>query len=128
MSPLVRYTLLQLPGLASVAFLALLLWRFAGLPGWAAAGAVVLWAAKDAAFYPYLRAAYAGAGASATARLVGQRGVARQVLAPRGYVVLGSELWRAEVEPGAAPIAAGHAVRVVGARRLTLIVAPTDDP
>jgi membrane protein implicated in regulation of membrane protease activity len=83
---------------------------------------------KDAAFYPLVRRAYAGAGANATARLIGQHGVARQTLAPRGYVALGSELWRAEVEPGAAPIAAGHAVRVVGARQLTLIVAATDEP
>jgi membrane protein implicated in regulation of membrane protease activity len=128
MTPLLKYTVLQLPGLAFVALLGLLLWRFAELPGWAAAGAVMLWAVKDAAFYPFVRQAYAGAGASATARLVGQCGVARQMLAPRGYVALGSELWRAEVEPGAAPIAAGHAVRVVGARRLTLIVAPTDEP
>jgi membrane protein implicated in regulation of membrane protease activity len=127
MSPLLRYTLLQLPGLGFLGLIALALWRFAGLPGWAAAALVIGWAIKDAALYPLLRSAYSGPGGPGTARLVGQRGVARQDLTPRGYVVVGSELWRAEVEPGAAPIAAGCSVQVVGARRLTLIVAASDD-
>jgi membrane-bound ClpP family serine protease len=122
MTPLVRYTLMQLPALALVALVGVVLWRLALLPGWLVAAAVALWAAKDVAFYPFVRAAYVGSGDDATARLLGRHGVARQPLAPSGYVALGSELWRAEVEPGAAPIAAGHAVRVVGARRLTLIV------
>jgi membrane protein implicated in regulation of membrane protease activity len=123
MSPLLRYSLLQLPALGFLALIVLALWRFAALPGWAAAALVIGWAIKDAAFYPLLRSAYTGPGGSGTLRLVGQRGVARQDLAPRGYVALGTELWRAEVEPGAAPIAAGRGVRVVGAHRLTLIVA-----
>jgi membrane-bound ClpP family serine protease len=126
MTPLVRYTLMQLPALALVALIGVVLWRFAMLPGWVAVAALAFWVAKDVAFYPFLRAAYTGNGDNATARLVGQHGVARQPLAPSGYVALGSELWRAEVEPGAAPIAAGHAVRVVGARRLTLIVTRID--
>src|SRR5262245_64518084 len=103
MTPLLRYTLLQIPGLALVALVALALWRFAGMPGWGVALAVGLWALKDAAFYPLVRSAYAGAEGSATARLVGQLGVARQMLAPRGYAALGGELWRAEVGPAAAP-------------------------
>src|SRR5262249_33076044 len=126
MTPLLRYTLLQIPGLALVALVALALWRFAGMPGWGVALAVGLWALKGGGVDPWGRSACAGAEGSATARLVGQLGVARQMLAPRGYVALGSELWRAEVEPGAAAIAAGHAVRVVGARQLTLIVAPAE--
>lgn len=127
MSPLLRYTILQLPALGFLGLVALALWRFAGLPGWAAAALVIAWAIKDVAFYPLLRSAYTGPGGPGTLRLVGQRGVARQDLAPCGYVALAGELWRAEVEPGAAPIAAGHGIRVVGAQRLTLIVAASDE-
>lgn len=126
MRPLVRYTILQLPALGVLGLIVLALWRFAGLPGWAAAALVIGWAIKDVAFYPLLRSAYTGPAGPGTLRLVGVHGVARQDLAPHGYVALGSELWRAEVAPGAAPIPAGHSVRVVGARRLTLIVAACD--
>ena len=59
------------------------------------------WAVKDVAMYPFVRSAYAGPGGPGTARLVGQRGVARQALAPRGYVAVGSELWRAELAAAA---------------------------
>lgn len=125
--PLLRYVLLQLPALAVVAILAALLCRYAGLPLWAGYGSVLAWAVKDAVAYPFVRSAYAGAGADGAARLLGRRGVARQALAPRGYVALGGELWRAEVEPGAAPIAAGSEIRVVAAHRLTLVVARAKD-
>jgi membrane protein implicated in regulation of membrane protease activity len=126
-SALLRYTLLQLPALAFVGLAAVLLWRMAGLPGWAAAAIVAVWAAKDVAMYPFVRGAYAGPGGPGTSRFVGQHGIARQDLAPRGYVAIGSELWRAELAPGAARIGAGKPVRVVGARRLTLIVVPGAD-
>ena len=126
MTTLLRYTVLQIPALACVAVLAFALWRFAGLSGWVAVAAVLLWAAKDVAFYPLVRGAYAGGAASETARLVGRCGVARQPLDPSGYVAIGSELWRAEIETGATPIDPGKTVRVVGARRLTLIVTPAE--
>jgi len=127
MSPLLRYTLFQLPGLVVAAVLLIGVWRLAGVPGWLAALLFALWVIKDAAFYPLLRRAYEGEERGGAARMIGQRGTARQDLAPRGYVALGSELWRAEVAPGGGPIRAGGAVRVVDARRLTLIVAPVDD-
>jgi len=127
MSPLLRYTLFQLPGLAVVAVLLLGLWRLAGLPAWVAALLFGLWVIKDAAFYPLLRRAYEGEGRGGAARLIGRCGTARQDLAPSGYVALGGELWRAHVASGGDPIPAGSAVRVVDARRLTLIVVAIDD-
>lgn len=125
MSPLVRYALFQLPGQAGAAVLVWALWRWAGLPGWAAFAIVAAWVAKDAALYPLSRAAHQPAPEGA-AVLIGRRGVARRRLAPRGTVAFGVELWRSEIAPGAAPIESGTAVRVVAVRGLTLIVAVDD--
>jgi membrane protein implicated in regulation of membrane protease activity len=88
---------------------------------------LAMWVVKDVALYPLLRRGYEVGSAHGSARLVGCTGVARQRLAPRGYVTVGGELWRAELDDGVAAIAAGASVRVVGARRLTLVVVPAED-
>jgi membrane protein implicated in regulation of membrane protease activity len=125
MSPLRRYALFQLPGLACVALLVFILWEWAGLAAWAALAVIAAWVAKDAALYPLLRRAYELPPDGAAA-LIGRRGVARRRLDPRGTVAFGVELWRAEVHPTAGPIDVGVAVQVVAVRGLTLIVAAAD--
>jgi membrane protein implicated in regulation of membrane protease activity len=126
MSPAVRYALFQLPGAVGAAVVAWALWRWAGLPGWAAGGLAALWVAKDVALYPWMRAAHQPVPGGAAA-LIGRRAVARGRLAARGTVAVGSELWRAELAPPAAPIEPGAALRVVAVRGLTLIVAPLEE-
>jgi membrane protein implicated in regulation of membrane protease activity len=122
MSPLLRYALFQLPGIAGVAVLVAALWRWTGLPAWAALAIVGAWVAKDVALFPLLRRAHEPPPEGAAA-LIGRRGVARRRLAPRGTVAFGVELWRAEIEPTARPIDAGAPVRVIAVRGLTVIVA-----
>ena len=126
MRALTKYSLLHLPGIALCGLLVFCMWRFVGLPGWIATLLFVAWLIKDAAFYPLLRRAYASGGTAGTTALVGRRGIVRRGLAPAGSIALGGELWRAEVEPGATPLAAGTTVRVVAARGMTLIVTPDD--
>ena len=53
--------------------------------------------------------------------LIGAIGVAQQILAPQGQILVHGELWQAE---SATPIAAGDQVRVTGVRNLTLLVEP----
>ncbi len=121
---LARYLALQAPGwaLVGVVLHALVAW------GWIAPRLAIalgaLWVAKDLALYPWLRRSYEDGPADAGAALVGRSAVARDRLAPRGWVRLGSERWRAELAPGSAPVEAGAAVRVVAVRGLTLVVEP----
>jgi membrane-bound serine protease (ClpP class) len=54
--------------------------------------------------------------------MIGARGIAQERLAPSGYVLVGRELWRAEMmEPGSA-VEKGEAVRVREIKGLTLMV------
>lgn len=53
-------------------------------------------------------------------RVVGQTGVAKTELAPRGVVLVGGEDWNAEADP--APVARGEKVQVLGVKELTLRV------
>lgn len=56
--------------------------------------------------------------------LIGARGIAKDNLAPSGYVKLGNELWQAEVPVEIPPIKSGMKIRVKGMRGFTLLVEP----
>lgn len=122
-----RYILLQLPGWLLAAVVLYGLWQWAQLSGRLAGGLFVIWIAKDFVFYPLVRRAYESGVRTGAERLIGERGIARQQLAPRGYVLVRGELWHAEVQSGGPPIAAGSPVEVTGAHRLTLVVTPADN-
>jgi membrane protein implicated in regulation of membrane protease activity len=122
MAPFVRYALFQLPGTATVVAVLCALWWWGGLPGWMAAVGAAAWIGKDLAMYPLLRRSHERVPTGA-AVLIGRRAVVRKRIAPAGIVACGAEVWRAELHPGEAPLQPGAAVRVVGARGLTLIVA-----
>jgi len=123
---LLKYALMQLPGLALAAGV---LW-LASEWGWLSRGAALallgVWAAKDAAMYPLLRHAYGGAPSRhlGSERLVGQFGVAQEVLAPTGYVRVAGELWRAECTRPGVRIEPQGRVHVHAVRGLTLLVTP----
>jgi membrane-bound ClpP family serine protease len=126
-TPLAKYTLLQIPGWILVAAVLFVLWEWLGLRVEIVAGLFALWLAKDIVMYPLLRSAYAEGPATGAARLVGEKAVARGELAPRGYVLIRGELWQAEVRGRGGRVAAGSTVRIVASRRLTLIVEPEDE-
>ncbi len=121
---LAKYVLLQLPGLvAVVAGLAALVHWFDMLP-WLAGLLLGLWLLKDLALYPYLRVAYEAADPDVTAALVGRQAVVRERLHPEGWVLVGSELWRAELARGSDPVETGARVRVRAVRGFVLEVEP----
>jgi membrane protein implicated in regulation of membrane protease activity len=110
MRTLTRYTLLQLPSWCIATIVLLWLWRSERVPlGWTAA-LLLAWVVKDYLLYPLLRSSYETAVATGARRLIGETGVARDDLTPRGYVFVRGELWRAEVEPGGSSIPRDSAV------------------
>jgi membrane protein implicated in regulation of membrane protease activity len=129
-----KYALFQVPGWLVVGSLAWSAHRWWGLDGWLAAAACGAWVLKDVALYPFVRHAYGVGSRPAESELLGARAVAREPVAPEGFVRLGRELWRARLARGAAPVAAGEAVRVEAVEGLTLRVraeseaAPDTDP
>ena len=121
---LTRYVLYQIPGWLIAVVVAVLLHRWVDLPGWAAAALVVAWTLKDAALYPFLRAAYEPSSRTVIERLVGLGGVAVEPLAPRGYVRVRGELWLAEPIAADVEIPRGHPVTVDALRGAILLVRP----
>lgn len=120
-----KYTLFQIPSWLLVAFLTYQARSWLGLPDWAAVLIVLAFMTKDAVLFPYLRHAYEVSHRANAASMIGELGVAQDILDPEGYVRLGPELWRAELR-GAVPVAAGAAVRVCAVDGLTLTVEAAD--
>ena len=121
---LVRYTLLQLLGLALLTLILILVQQWVDLPSWIVWGSIAVWVAKDAILYPFVWRAYDQNRPQGANSMVGVRGIAKDRLAPSGYVQIRGELWNAEVMKGNPPIEKGESVQVRGVRGLTLLVQP----
>ncbi|MCC5858829.1 MAG: NfeD family protein [Ectothiorhodospiraceae bacterium] len=123
MGTLIRYTLLQIPGLVLAAAL---LWWGVSL-GWlrlhAALVLFLLWLLKDILLYPLYRPALERRVPHGARALVGRSATVSVGLNPVGRVRVASESWRARCR-GGEPVPAGRRVRVVDARDLMLIVEP----
>jgi len=120
-TPFWTYLILQLPDILLVGLILLFLYRWEVLPLAWAVGLLVAWAAKDLAFYPLVKDAFAPPRTGPES-LIGARAVAHDRLAPEGLVRLGAELWRGEALHPDRPIAGGCSVVVRGRRGLTLVV------
>lgn len=120
----VRYALLQVPGVALLVLVLIVVQRWVDLPAWFAWGIVAFWVAKDVILFPFVWRAY---DSEDTNSIIGARGIAEERLAPSGYVRLRGELWQAKVMGDGPPIDRGEAVRVRGIRGLTLLIEPNNE-
>lgn len=115
----IRYSLLQLPGLVLLVLTLIYVQKWVVIPAWIFWGVIILWAVKDAFLFRYTWRAYDWDHKNL---LVGARGIAKDRLAPSGYVKVGGALWRAEVTGGGPPIESGMNIKVKSIRGLTLLV------
>ncbi|MFZ7110699.1 MAG: NfeD family protein [Desulfatiglandales bacterium] len=117
-----KYSLLQIPGIVLVILILVLLQRWVTLPAWLFWTIVCVWIAKEVIFFPFVWRAYDSRGEEKGDDMIGQRGIAEQRLSPSGYVRVRGELWHAEIRDGDVPVERGEAVKVSDIRGLTLRV------
>jgi len=123
---LVKYTLLQLPIIVLLTTVLLVIRQWVDLPLWLIVGIIALWAVKDIAMFPVVWRAYDQSRPEDATFIVGMQGIAKDRLAPSGYIRIRGELWRAEVMEGGKPIERGKRVLVMGIEGLTLLVRPEE--
>lgn len=119
--PLIRYTLLQVPGWLLLGFL--LWWGVTRdwLGFMPAAGIMAAWLIKDAILYPICRRAFEDSHPVESAKLIGREAETVNNLAPEGLVRINGELWTARARDGAT-LPAGTRIRITGAEGLVLFV------
>jgi membrane protein implicated in regulation of membrane protease activity len=117
---LIRYALLQLPELALLVVILLVIQRWVALPAWLFWGAMAIWAMKDVLLYPLVWQSYDPDQPESVMPLVGAKGIAKERLAPSGYIQVHGVLWKAKLMKGCSPVAKGEAVQIIERRGLTL--------
>jgi len=117
-----RYILLNIPSLAAVILILIIIQHWVVLPGWLFGSIIVFWIVKDALLFPFVWRAYDWAGPGRSRSMIGERGLAKERLAPAGKVQIHGELWRAVKIDSGPPIEIGQSVKIVKMDGLTLFV------
>jgi membrane protein implicated in regulation of membrane protease activity len=117
-----KYWLLQLPEMALLVIILLLLQHSFAIPTWVVWSVVALWIAKDAALYPFVWRSFDPEYPATLHSLNGEHGIATERLDRSGYVRVRGELWRAELARGARAVEKDERVTVQAMRGITVIV------
>jgi membrane protein implicated in regulation of membrane protease activity len=118
---LLKYVLIQLPEIAVLVLLLVIVGQWIEIAAWLNWGLVGVWVAKDVILYPFVWRAYEWRSEKETSPMAGRYGIAKERLNPSGYVFVRGELWKARVIEGGV-IEKGENVLVKGSRGLTLLV------
>ncbi len=117
-----RYILLNIPGLAAVILILIIIQYWVVLPVWLFGSVIAFWIIKDAVLFPFVWRAYDWERPGLNRSMIGERGIAKERLAPAGYVQIHGELWKAEKIGDGLPIEMGQSVKIVNMEGLTLFV------
>jgi len=119
-----RYILLNIPALVAIILALIVAQHWIEVPIWLSLAIVFIWFIKDIILFPFVWRAYDREGHAGSRLMIGKRGIARERLAPSGYVLVEGELWKAEIVEADQPIESGHLVRVARIEGLKLFVIP----
>jgi membrane protein implicated in regulation of membrane protease activity len=119
---LVRYILLQLPGIILLVIVLMLVQENHPDYGWLIRTILILWVIKEIILYPFVWRSYNPESLNKNDPLVGLTGIVTRKLDPSGLVKVRGELWRAESNEKEVVIEPGEYVVVEGIRGLKLLV------
>jgi len=119
---LLKYILIQLPAIAALVCVLMLVKQWVEIPSWLMWGLIMLWIVKDAILYPFVWRAYDWGSQEEKAPMIGLRGISKDRLDPSGYIFVRGELWKAKVIEEGPEIEKGENVIIQGVRGLTLFV------
>lgn len=121
---LLRYFLLQLPGIFFIAALIILLYLIKAVSFKVIWIVLAVWVIKDILLYPLVWKSYDLSPNPGKASMIGQLGVALEAINPTGYVLVKGESWSARLKNKKSVIRKNEPVYVSDVQGLTLIVRP----
>jgi len=117
-----RYILLNIPEFGAMLLILVVIQYWVVIPVWLLWSIIGFWIFKDVVLFPFIWRAYDWDRAGRSRSMIGARGIAKEKLAPAGYIQIHAELWKAEKLRKGPPIEAGQAVRVKKMEGLILFV------
>jgi len=117
-----RYYAIQFPSYLGVIILLIFLRWLTNLPIWSIWTLTIIWVLKDIIIFPFVWKAYDTHSPKLANKLIGGEGIAKERLAPSGYVQVNGELWKAVTKEGLPPIAKNETVKICGVSGMMLIV------
>ena len=124
---ILRYALIQLPGIVLVVAALLAIHYFVEIPLWVALAVIAVWIIKDIAMFPFTKDAYSGCISGSASSMLGMKGKVMSTLSPVGSVRVRGEIWQARTDGRQMNIERGQTVQVTGRSGLTLLVEPYRD-
>ena len=119
-----RYALYQIPDIAILVLILIVLHQWVGLSLGLFIGLVILWMVKYVFVFRFVWRAYDKPRPEDVTSLIGTQGIAEELLDPSGYIRVHGELWRAEAIGTTMAVEKGQAVLIEGTDGLTLLVKP----
>ena len=120
-SVIIRYTLIQLPGLAFLITILFLIRRWIGFPLWMIAIIALISIGIDTLLFFFTWPSYDW---NQKDPMIGSTGVALNRLNPAGHIRIRGEQWRAEVIGNGTPVEKGQKVEVCDREGLILKIRP----
>jgi len=125
---LFRYALFQLPDLFILILILFILRYFLKIPGYAILIVLGIWILKDIVLFPFIGRFYDPDYRKDWFSMVGNKGIVKKSLKPKGKILVKGELWRAEVLEKDIRINIGETVVVQGIEGLNLLVMLANPP
>ncbi len=123
-----RYCLLQLPGLTLMLVLLWVLHSWTHWPKTILWTIGILWIIKDIIMFPFVWKSFADNQSGYSYNPIGQSARAIGPLSPRGRVKVNGIIWPAELLDAGTSVQAGSLLRVMDMQGLTLKVQPQEAP
>jgi membrane protein implicated in regulation of membrane protease activity len=120
----IRYVCLNIPAFVATILILIILQHWIFIPVWLFWSIIGFWIAKDIFLFPFVWRAYDWERPGRSYSMVGEHGIAKERLAPSGYIMVHGELWRAEQIGEGPPIEVGQSVRIKKMEGLRLFVEP----
>ncbi len=121
----IKYVLLQIPMTVLIGVILFWIRNSTGLSVWIICTILGIWIAKDGILFFFVWPAYEDQPQNDKLSMIGRLGIAREDLAPSGYIRVNGTLWKARLSENAAGyVEQGSEVRILGRDGLTLEVAP----
>jgi len=117
-----RYILLNIPEFVALILILIVIQVWVVIPVWLLGSIIGFWIVKDVVLFPFIWRAYDWDRPGRSRSMVGKHGIAKEKLAPSGYIQIHGELWRAERLGEGPPLEEGQPVRVKKMEGLTLFV------